>query len=59
MPYVTTVTKNALLWQPSQVYSDHIQNRLSANVESRILIFTEVLPWSLTNPQIMTLFYLA
>ena len=59
MPYVTTVTKNALLWQPSQVYSDHIQNRLSANVESRILIFTEVLPWSLTNPKIMTLFYLA
>jgi len=38
------------LWQPSQVYSDHLQNRLSANFESRILIFTEVLPWSLTNP---------
>jgi len=57
--YVTTVTKNALLWQPGQVYSDHIQNRLSANFENKILIFTEVLPWSLTNPQIMTLFYLA
>ena len=59
MPYVTVVTKNALLWQPSQVYSDHIQNRVSSNFESMVLIFTEVLPWSLNNQQIMTLFYLA
>jgi len=43
----------------SQVHSDNFHNRLSANFSSGILIFTEVLPWSLTNPQIMTLFYLA
>ena len=59
MPCFTTVTNNALHWQPSQMYSDHFQNRLSAKFECRILIFTEVLPWSLTNPQIRTLFYLA
>jgi len=41
----------------SQVYSENFHNRLSENFQSRIIIFTEVLPWSLTNPQ-MTSFYL-
>jgi len=43
----------------SQVYYNNFQNRLSAHFQSKLLIFTEVLPWSLTKPQFMTLFYQA
>jgi len=30
-----------------------------SDFQSRVLLFTVALPWSLTKPQIMTLFYLA
>jgi len=43
----------------SQIYCNNYQNRLSADFQSKVLIFTEVLPWSLTKPQFMTLFYQA
>jgi len=36
-----------------------LHNRLSADFPSRVLLFNEALPWSLTKPQIVTLFYLA
>jgi len=35
----------------SQIHYDNFHNRLSADFPSRVLLFTEVLPWSLTGPQ--------
>jgi len=40
-----------------QVCYNHFQNRLSADFQSKVLIFAEALPWSLTKPQFMTLIY--
>jgi len=55
----TTVTKMRLFGNHSQVYYDNCHNMLSAEFQSGVLLFTELLSWSLTKPQIMTLFYLA
>jgi len=55
----TTVKKNALRGSHNQLYYDNFHNRSSADFQSRVILTTEVLPWSLTKPQIMTLFYLA
>jgi len=57
--YTTTVTKMPLFGSHSQVYYNHFYNTLSADFQIRALLFTEVLSWSLTKLQIMTLFYLA
>jgi len=35
-----------------------LHNRLSAYFQSRALLYKEALPWSLTKPQIVPLFYL-
>jgi len=43
----------------SQVYCNNFQKMLSADFQSKLLIFTELLPWSLTKPQFMALFYQA
>jgi len=43
----------------SQVYCDKLKNRLFAYFQSRALLFEKALPWSLTKPQIITLFYRA
>jgi len=56
MPHVTTaVTKNTPRWQP---YAGTLRqfSQLSADFQSRALLFTEVFQCSLTEPQIMTLF---
>jgi len=34
-------------------------NRLSADFQTSVLVFTEALPWCFTKPQIIILFYLA
>ena len=58
--HVTTiVTKLRFVGSHSQVYYHNFHNRLSADFQSRVLLFTKVLPRSLTKPQITTLFYLA
>jgi len=36
----------------------NLHNRLSADFQSRAVLIKEALPWSLTKPQIVTLFYL-
>ena len=46
----TTVTKMHFVSSHDQVYSDNFHNRLSAHFQSSIFIFTEVLPWVLTQP---------
>jgi len=55
----TIVTKLRFVGSHSQVYYDNFHNRLSADFQGRVLLFTEVLPWSLTKPQITAVFYLA
>ena len=42
----------------SQVYYDNWHKRFSADFPRRVLLFEEALLWSVTKPQIMTLFYL-
>jgi len=45
-PHVTTtVTKMRLFGRHSQVYYDNFHNTLSADFQSRIRLFTEVLSW--------------
>ena len=55
----TAVTKMRLLGSHIQVHYGNFHNTLSADFQSRVLLFTNVLSWSLTKPQIITLFYLA
>jgi len=55
--HVTTIaTKLRIVGSHSQVYYDNFHNRLSADIQGRVLLFTEVLPRSLTKPQITTVF---
>jgi len=42
----------------SQVFYGNLHNCLSAGFPSKALLFKEALPWSLTKPETMTLFYL-
>jgi len=61
-PHVTTtVTKTCLFDSHSQQarYITIFTIRYPAYFQSRVLRFTEGVSWSLTKPQIMTLFYLA
>jgi len=53
------VTETHLFGSNSQVYYDNLHNTLSADFQSRALLFIEALTRSFKKPQIMTLFYLA
>ena len=60
MPHVAArVTKLRFFGSNGQEYYDNLHNRPPAAFQNRILLFKEALLWSLTKPQVMTLFYLA
>jgi len=58
MVHGTTIKKINFVGSNSQAYYDNLHKRLSADFQSRALLFKEALPRCLTKPQIVTLFYL-
>ena len=54
--YDNIFTKLRFLGSHSKVYHDNFHNRLSADFQGVVLLFTEVLPWSLANHKVRLYF---